>query len=110
MRKILETLQPLGRALMLPIAVLPVAGLLLRLGQPDMLEHRLHRGGGRRDLLKSRHALRDRRRGRLCARRQWRGGAGRASVASSSRSRARNLLLPSHPKSASGFAEAAATR
>jgi PTS system N-acetylglucosamine-specific IIC component len=33
----LSTLQPLGRALMLPIAVLPVAGLLLRLGQPDML-------------------------------------------------------------------------
>ncbi|MHB8528940.1 MAG: N-acetylglucosamine-specific PTS transporter subunit IIBC [Caulobacteraceae bacterium] len=31
------SLQPLGRALMLPIAVLPVAGLLLRLGQPDML-------------------------------------------------------------------------
>jgi PTS system N-acetylglucosamine-specific IIC component len=30
-------LQPLGRALMLPIAVLPVAGLLLRLGQPDLL-------------------------------------------------------------------------
>jgi PTS system N-acetylglucosamine-specific IIC component len=30
-------LQPLGRALMLPIAVLPLAGLLLRLGQPDML-------------------------------------------------------------------------
>ena len=29
--------QPLGRALMLPIAVLPVAGLLLRLGQPDLL-------------------------------------------------------------------------
>ncbi len=29
-------LQPLGRALMLPIAVLPVAGLLLRLGQPDI--------------------------------------------------------------------------
>ena len=29
-------LQPLGRSLMLPIAVLPVAGLLLRLGQPDM--------------------------------------------------------------------------
>lgn len=27
----------LGRALMLPIAVLPVAGLLLRLGQPDLL-------------------------------------------------------------------------
>ena len=33
----LASLQPLGRALMLPIAVLPVAGLLLRLGQPDML-------------------------------------------------------------------------
>ncbi|HEX7761230.1 MAG TPA: N-acetylglucosamine-specific PTS transporter subunit IIBC [Caulobacteraceae bacterium] len=32
----LGSLQPLGRALMLPIAVLPVAGLLLRLGQPDM--------------------------------------------------------------------------
>ena len=30
----LSGLQPLGRALMLPIAVLPVAGLLLRLGQP----------------------------------------------------------------------------
>ena len=27
----------LGKALMLPIAVLPVAGLLLRLGQPDLL-------------------------------------------------------------------------
>jgi len=33
----LGALQPLGRALMLPIAVLPVAGLLLRLGQPDMM-------------------------------------------------------------------------
>ena len=31
-------LQPLGRALMLPIAVLPVAGLMLRLGQPDLLD------------------------------------------------------------------------
>src|SRR4051812_14890323 len=31
-------LQPLGRALMLPIAVLPIAGLLLRLGQPDLLD------------------------------------------------------------------------
>jgi len=30
--------QALGRALMLPIAVLPVAGMLLRLGQPDMLD------------------------------------------------------------------------
>src|SRR4029077_12438955 len=35
--KLAETLQPLGRALMLPIAVLPAAGLLLRLGQPDVL-------------------------------------------------------------------------
>jgi PTS system N-acetylglucosamine-specific IIC component len=32
-----DKLQPLGRALMLPIAVLPIAGLLLRLGQPDLL-------------------------------------------------------------------------
>ncbi len=31
-------LQALGRALMLPIAVLPVAGILLRLGQPDLLD------------------------------------------------------------------------
>jgi N-acetylglucosamine PTS system EIICBA or EIICB component len=30
-------MQQLGRALMLPIAVLPIAGLLLRLGQPDLL-------------------------------------------------------------------------
>ena len=37
MRSPLEALQALGRALMLPIAVLPVAGLLLRLGQPDLL-------------------------------------------------------------------------
>ena len=34
----LGTFQPLGRALMLPIAVLPIAGLLLRLGQPDLLD------------------------------------------------------------------------
>ncbi|WP_170065784.1 N-acetylglucosamine-specific PTS transporter subunit IIBC [Novosphingobium guangzhouense] len=32
-----QRLQGLGRALMLPIAVLPVAALLLRLGQPDLL-------------------------------------------------------------------------
>ena len=32
-----QSLQPLGRALMLPIAVLPIAGMLLRLGQPDLL-------------------------------------------------------------------------
>ncbi len=34
---LLARLQPLGRALMLPIAVLPIAALLLRLGQADML-------------------------------------------------------------------------
>lgn len=38
MRSVVEALQPIGRALMLPIAVLPVAGLLLRLGQPDLLD------------------------------------------------------------------------
>jgi PTS system N-acetylglucosamine-specific IIC component len=31
-------LQKLGRALMLPIAVMPLAALLLRLGQPDLLD------------------------------------------------------------------------
>jgi len=36
MKPSLQVLQPLGRALMLPIAVLPIAGLLLRLGQPDL--------------------------------------------------------------------------
>ena len=36
MKLSLDSLQPLGRALMLPIAVLPIAGLLLRLGQPDL--------------------------------------------------------------------------
>ena len=38
MKLSLQSLQPLGRALMLPIAVLPVAALLLRLGQPDLLD------------------------------------------------------------------------
>ena len=32
-----QNVQQLGRALMLPIAVLPVAGILLRFGQPDLL-------------------------------------------------------------------------
>jgi N-acetylglucosamine PTS system EIICBA or EIICB component len=36
-KKIIAKLQPMGRALMLPIAVLPVAALLLRLGQPELL-------------------------------------------------------------------------
>ena len=35
---ILASLQRLGRSLMLPIAVLPVAGLLLRLGSPDVFD------------------------------------------------------------------------
>jgi N-acetylglucosamine PTS system EIICBA or EIICB component len=37
MSGVFPALQKLGRSLMLPIAVLPVAGLLLRLGQPDLL-------------------------------------------------------------------------
>ena len=37
-RRVFAGAQRLGRALMLPIAVLPVAGLLLRLGQPDLLD------------------------------------------------------------------------
>lgn len=37
MKRFYARLQQLGRALMLPIAVLPIAGLLLRLGQPDLL-------------------------------------------------------------------------
>lgn len=38
MRAVMESLQHLGRSLMLPIAVLPIAGLLLRVGQPDLLD------------------------------------------------------------------------
>lgn len=38
MKNLLSGLQQVGRALMLPIAVLPVAALLLRLGQPDLLD------------------------------------------------------------------------
>ena len=37
MKTVLASLQKIGGALMLPIAVLPIAGLLLRLGQPDLL-------------------------------------------------------------------------
>jgi N-acetylglucosamine PTS system EIICBA or EIICB component len=36
MKTLLASLQKIGGALMLPIAVLPIAGLLLRLGQPDL--------------------------------------------------------------------------
>ncbi|MGL5956179.1 MAG: PTS transporter subunit EIIC [Brevinema sp.] len=35
----LSELQKIGQALVLPIAVLPIAGLLLRLGQPDLLNN-----------------------------------------------------------------------
>lgn len=38
MKPVFEMIQNLGRSLMLPIAVLPIAGLLLRLGQPDLLD------------------------------------------------------------------------
>ena len=38
MKGLLASLQKVGGALMLPIAVLPIAGLLLRLGQPDLLD------------------------------------------------------------------------
>jgi N-acetylglucosamine PTS system EIICBA or EIICB component len=38
MKSALAGLQRVGGALMLPIAVLPIAGLLLRLGQPDLLD------------------------------------------------------------------------
>lgn len=36
-KRILETIQKLGKAFMLPVAVLPIAGLLWRLGKPDLL-------------------------------------------------------------------------
>ena len=38
MKNLITGLQSVGRALMLPIAVLPVAALLLRLGQQDLLD------------------------------------------------------------------------
>ena len=38
-----EKLQSIGKALMLPIAVLPAAALLLRLGAPDVLKSRSSR-------------------------------------------------------------------
>lgn len=37
MQPVMAGVQRVGAALMLPIAVLPIAGLLLRLGQPDLL-------------------------------------------------------------------------
>lgn len=46
MKRLIPFMQQLGRALMLPIAVLPVAGLLLRLGQPDLLNLPFIAGAG----------------------------------------------------------------
>jgi hypothetical protein len=94
MKSPLEVLQPLGRALMLPIAVLPVAALLLRIGQPDLLGAGLGvmTGGltvtiasvvaaaGGRDLLEPGPDLRHRRRRRPGAREQRRGGPGRGRL------------------------------
>lgn len=37
MKKTFAWLQKLGKALMLPISILPIAGILMRLGQPDLL-------------------------------------------------------------------------
>ncbi|MDB6143160.1 MAG: system, N-acetylglucosamine-specific component [Pseudomonas sp.] len=43
---LIEGLQRLGRALMLPIAILPIAGLLLRLGDTDLLNIAIIHGAG----------------------------------------------------------------
>ena len=37
MKKVLSMIQKLGKAFMLPVAVLPIAGLLWRFGKPDLL-------------------------------------------------------------------------
>jgi N-acetylglucosamine PTS system EIICBA or EIICB component len=46
MKQFLAQLQRIGGALMLPIAVLPVAALLLRFGQPDLLDLPVMRAAG----------------------------------------------------------------
>lgn len=47
MKKVFAQLQRIGKALILPIVVLPAAALLLRLGAPDILDIPLvHRAGG----------------------------------------------------------------
>src|SRR5246127_1747884 len=46
MKKPLASLQKIGGALILPIAVLPIAGLWLRLGQPDMFNFLPMAGAG----------------------------------------------------------------
>lgn len=39
MKRILNVLQKIGKSLMLPVSVLPAAGILLRLGYPDLLNN-----------------------------------------------------------------------
>ena len=68
-------MQRLGRALMLPIAVLPVAGLLLRLGQPDVFNIKMIADAGGAIFRQPAAAVRDRRGGRLCEGQQRRGGS-----------------------------------
>ncbi len=46
MKNVMGGLQKVGGALMLPIAVLPIAALLLRLGQPDLLNLPMVAGAG----------------------------------------------------------------
>ena len=59
-------MQRLGRALMLPIAVLPVAGLLLRLGQPDVFNIKMIADAGDAIFSKPAAAVRHRRGGGFC--------------------------------------------
>ncbi len=87
---------------MLPIAVLPIAGLLLRLGQPDLLDIAVRRGGGRRDLRQSRPAVRARHRRRPRAGQQRRGGLGRAGLLPGRDARRRDLAAPSRPTRSRG--------
>ena len=53
-----QGLQKMGRSLQLPIAVLPAAGILNRLGQPDVFGERRARLGQRRQGLRRRRAAR----------------------------------------------------
>ncbi|WP_246083458.1 hypothetical protein [Nonomuraea diastatica] len=48
--RVMTVLQRLGRSLMLPIAALPAAALLLRVGQPDMLGSNGAEPGGLADV------------------------------------------------------------
>jgi hypothetical protein len=76
MKRLMEGTQKLGRALMLPIAVLPIAGLLLRLGQPDLLDLAPVAAAGEAIFgslgCSSRSASRSVSRARITARRGWR--------------------------------------